>query len=97
MNGLKFPRVTEYFGKELSLDDFEHIETLGKGTFGHVALYMHRASGKEFAIKRIQLVKEGKKSNSPEEIELITRKELEILYTMDNPQLIRLIDHFEDN
>lgn len=60
----KFPRVTEFFGRSLSLDDFEMIRKLGKGTFGYVSLYRHIATGKEYAIKRIQLVKEGKKVNS---------------------------------
>ena len=36
---------------------FEHIEKLGKGTFGQVELYRYRPSGSEYAIKRIQLVK----------------------------------------
>lgn len=47
---------------------------LGKGTYGFVSLYRHIDTGKEYAIKRIQLAKEGKKVNSREEIELLTRK-----------------------
>ena len=61
---IRFPRVTEYFGRKLSIDDFEFIEKLGKGTFGFVSLYRHRSSQVNYAIKRIQLVKEGKKSNT---------------------------------
>lgn len=42
----KFPRVTEFFGRTLSLNDFEFIKKLGKGTFGHVSLYRHTESGR---------------------------------------------------
>ena len=59
---LKFPRVTEFFGESFSLADFQLINKLGKGTFGQVSLYRHNVSGKEYAIKRINFVKEGKKS-----------------------------------
>lgn len=39
-------------------------------------------------------MKEGKKSVTQEEIEMLTRKEIEILYKIDNPHIIKLNDHF---
>ena len=71
-----FPRVASEFGPNLSLFQFEVLGKLGKGTFGQVNLYRHIATGKEYAIKRIQLAKEGKKTVSKDEIEVLTRKEL---------------------
>ena len=33
---------------------------------------------------------------SPEEIIQLTKKELDILYKIDNKHIIQLVDHFED-
>lgn len=57
---LVFPRVEKYFGDHLSLNNFKKISTLGQGSFGEVNLYTHIQSGKEYAIKKIQLNKEVK-------------------------------------
>jgi serine/threonine protein kinase len=91
---LTFPRVSFFFGQELRLADFEFEKVLGKGSFGQVGLYRHRTSGKEYAIKKIQLNKTQKITRG--ELEAMTKKEIEILYKLDNEHIIKLLDHFED-
>lgn len=40
--------------KKYELDDFEHIETIGKGTFGYVKLVQHIPTSNFYAMKIIQ-------------------------------------------
>jgi serine/threonine protein kinase len=57
MKSLKFPRISFFFPeKDLALRHFTEIKKLGKGSFGQVALYLHNATQKPYAIKRISFV-----------------------------------------
>lgn len=69
---LAFPRVSYFFGDGLKLADFEFVRTLGKGSYGHVGLYRHRASQRDYAIKKIQLSKPLKISR--QDLETMTKK-----------------------
>ena len=56
-NKIIVPRVSNFFGETIKLDDFEKVETepLGEGSYGKVFLYRHKFTGKEYAIKEFLL------------------------------------------
>lgn len=65
-------------------------KVLGKGKFGIVKLATHKKTGKEVAIKIV-----SKTEMSPEDLEL-QRNEIEILKVCQHPNIIRLLDIFEN-
>lgn len=67
MKSYKFPRITLFFeDRELSLKSFTEVKKLGKGTFGQVGLYLHNATQKPYAIKRISFIPPEKSTISRE-------------------------------
>jgi serine/threonine protein kinase len=66
-------------GKNCRIEDFELIQTIGIGTFGHVKLGKHKATGKNFAIKV------HRKSD------VIRLKQVE--HVLSEKKLLSLIDH----
>ncbi|CAN0017009.1 unnamed protein product, partial [Heterosigma akashiwo] len=63
-------------------------EEIGTGNYGVVRRCRHKASGKEYAIKSIT----KSKLNRIRDI----RSEIEILLTVDHPNIVKLYDVFED-
>jgi serine/threonine protein kinase len=88
------PTVKEGLERECNKDDFEALDdkALGKGGFGHVWKVRHKNSGKIFAIKVIN--KDYiRKENMVDQI----NREIEIMYRVDHPHVIKLYNHYEDD
>lgn len=70
---------------------YEIKDSIGKGKFGRVKLGIHKKTGKKVAIKILK-----KKKMDPEDFELYKR-EVEILKICQHPNIIRLLDVFENS
>ena len=64
--------------------------TIGKGSFATVKKVKNRATGERFAVK----VMSKKKMNDEDKIAMQT--EIEILKQVDHPNIVKLLDVFED-
>jgi hypothetical protein len=71
-------------------DIYEVKEKLGNGKFGLVRLGVHRMTGRQVAIKIM-----SKKDMNNQDLELL-KTEIEILKVCQHPNIIRLIDVFEN-
>jgi serine/threonine protein kinase len=71
-------------------DFYEILNDLGKGKFGQVKLATHIKTRKKVAIKVIK-----KKNMSLKELEL-QKREIEVLKICQHPNIIRLLDMFEN-
>ena len=77
---------------EPKLSDFTIIKELGSGSFGHVVLAQHKITKVKYAIKAID-----KRSDvNIEEMPYFIR-EIEIMYRVHHPNVVKLFGHFEDN
>ena len=77
---------------EPKLSDFTIIKELGSGSFGHVLLAQHKITQVKYAIKAID-----KRSNvNIQEMPYFIR-EIEIMYRVHHPNVVKLFGHFEDN
>jgi serine/threonine protein kinase len=72
------------------LDFYTFEKTLGKGQFGLVKLAVHKKTGKKVAIKQVK-----KKNMSHIEV-FQQRREIEVLKMCQHPNIITLIDLFEN-
>ena len=72
------------------LDFYELKESLGKGKFGTVRAGVHKKSGKKVAIKVMK-----KAIMTQQDVELV-RQEIEILKMCQHPNIIRMLDVFEN-
>ena len=87
------PKVALGLEKELSKSDFETLQDkcVGSGSFGSVWKVRHRETNQIYAIKVINkeyIIKQ----NMTEQI----KKEIEIMYKLNHPHIIKLYSHFED-
>eukprot|EP00347_Sterkiella_histriomuscorum_P019499 403341396 len=74
-----------------TIEDFYEIrEDLGRGKFGQVKLAIHKKTQKKVAVKVIK-----KKDMNLNEIEL-QKREIEVLKICQHPNIIRLLDVFEN-
>ena len=64
--------------------------TIGKGSFATVKKAKHRATGVKYAVKVM-----AKKKMAEEDIKAL-ETEIEILKQVDHPNVVKLIDVFED-
>ena len=77
---------------EPKITDFTLIRELGSGSFGRVLLVQHNVTQAQYAIKAID------KRNRSNIIETIYfRREIEIMYRVHHPNVVKLYGHFEDN
>lgn len=79
-------------GMLYQLDDFELAHILGEGGFGRVYLARHRSSGWIVALKvlsKFQLVEDR--------MEEYLKREIEIHFCLDHPNILRMYGYFYDN
>lgn len=86
------PSVEKDLEDEPSINDFSFKYLLGKGTFGKVYLATHKKTKAIYAIKVIN----KKNSNSEYEMPSFIR-EIQIMYKVHHPNVVRLYSHFEDD
>ena len=84
--------VVEGLEQEAKITDFEQIANLGTGGYGKVNLYRHKITGAEYAIKLIDKTKFENKLQK----ELFAR-EVDMMYKIRHPNIVRLYTHFEDD
>ena len=83
-------KLKQAIGYHDILDHYDLGESIGKGKFGRVKQGTHKKTGKKVAIKILK-----KKKMDPEDFELYKR-EVEILKICQHPNIIRLLDVFEN-
>ena len=84
--------VAKCLEPETKINDFEIIKELGSGAFGSVYLVVHKKTNAQYAIKAID---KRNKSNLDEKPYF--RREVEIMYKVNHPNIVKLYGHFEDN
>ena len=88
------PTVRTGLERECNKNDFfrEGDSYIGKGAFGEVWKVSHRKSNKIYVIKVMDksTIKEQKLSDQ-------INREIEIMYKLNHPHVMRLINHFEDD
>ncbi len=79
-------------GADCRIEDFEQLETIGSGTFGHVRLCKHKATGRHFAIK-VQKKHDVIRLKQVEHV----LSEKKILAAMNHPFIVRMPAAFQDS
>jgi aurora kinase len=77
---------------EPKITDFQIIKELGAGSFGHVYLVTHKTTKAQYAIKAID-----KRNKTNQEEKPYFRREIEVMYKIHHPNVVKLYGHFEDN
>ena len=83
--------VNKCLEREPVIDDFELVKQLGEGSFGKVILFRHKVTKVLYAIKGID---KTKKSNS--DMVQYFQREVEMMYKINHPNIVKLYGHFED-
>ena len=76
---------------EPKITEFEIIKELGEGSFGRVFLVVHKKTEIKYALKAID---KRDKTNIKERPYF--HREIEIMYKINHPKVIKLFGHFED-
>ena len=82
--------IRKVIGYANILDYYELKESLGKGKFGTVRAAVHKKTMKRVAIKVMK-----KSMMTPQDVELV-KQEIEILKMSQHPNLIKMLDVFEN-
>ena len=77
---------------EPKISDFNIIKELGAGSFGRVLLVQHKITQVKYAIKAID-----KRNTANIQEKPYFRREIEIMYRIHHPNVVKLFGHFEDN
>ena len=77
---------------EPKITDFTLIKELGVGSFGRVLLVQHNKTQAHYAIKAID-----KRNTTNIQEKPYFRREIEIMYRIHHPNVVKLFGHFEDN
>ena len=77
---------------EPKITDFQIVKELGAGSFGHVYLAYHKITKAQYAIKAI-----NKRDKTNQEEKPYFRREIEVMYKIHHPNVVKLYGHFEDN
>ena len=86
------PSVEAGLENEAKFNDFEIKSMLGEGSFGKVYLVKHKKTGANYAIKAID-----KRNKNNQEGKPYFSREIEIMYKVTHPNIVRLYTHFEDD
>ena len=90
---LPLPRsATEELEHEPNISDFEIKKELGIGSYGKVYVVMHKKTKAEYALKMID-----KLDKINQEDKAYFNREIEIMYKLNHPNIVKLYSHFEDN
>ena len=90
---LPLPRsAVEELEHEPNISDFDIIKLLGIGSYGKVYLAIHKKTKAEFALKIID-----KLDKINQEEKSYFNREIEIMYKLNHPNIVKLYSHFEDN
>lgn len=84
-----FLSLGEDFAKNSSMAVYEELRPLGEGGFGTVKLYRHIISGKEVAIKFVDM----RSLESPEDVNRVYY-EIQLLRDLRHPSIVQLFDAF---
>ena len=85
------PSVSAGLEVEPKISDFEISTILGTGSFGKVYLSKHKITSAIFAIKEIDKTNKNNDLGAP-----YFRREIEIMYKIKHPNIVKLYGHFED-
>ena len=77
---------------EPQISDFKILKELGSGTFAKVLLVEHKKTNAHYALK---VIDKQKKFNQQEKNNFL--REVEIMYKIHHPNIVKLYGHFEDN
>ena len=77
---------------EPKISDFIILKELGAGSFGRVLLAQHKKTQAKYAIKAID-----KRNQANYQERRYFRREIEIMYRVHHPNVVKLFGHFEDN
>ena len=92
----RFLPITQSVAKGLEpepkITDFTIIKILGEGTFSKVYLARHNQTQVEYAIKAID-----KRNQDNIDEKDYFKREAEIMYRINHPNIVKLYAHFEDN
>ena len=88
------PSVKNGLERECTKEDFysEENEAIGKGGFGRVWKVRHKDSDNVYVIKVM-----GKQNIINQKMTEQINREIEIMYKINHPHIIKLINHFEDD
>ena len=88
------PTVKAGIERECTKDDFysEDNKEIGRGGYSHVWKVSHKNTGKIYVIKLM-----SKQKIIKEKIGEQINREVEIMYKLNHPHIIKLINHFEDD
>ena len=78
--------------REPKITDFTLIKELGCGSFGRVLLVQHKKTQAQYALKAID-----KRIKDNIEEKDYFRREIEIMYRINHPNVVKLFGHFEEN
>ena len=84
--------VLKCLESEPKITDFIIIKELGVGSYGRVILVQHKLTQAKYAIKCID-----KRNKVNIEEKPYFRREIEIMYRVHHPNVVKLFGHFEDN
>jgi len=92
----RFLPISETISKglepETKISDFDIKKELGSGAFGHVYLVVHKKTNAQYAIKAIDKRNKMNVEETP-----YFKREIEVMYKVHHPNVVKLYGHFEDN
>ncbi|XP_053327542.1 phosphorylase b kinase gamma catalytic chain, liver/testis isoform isoform X2 [Spea bombifrons] len=90
--------LPDWAGAKEFYQKYDPKEVIGRGVSSTVRRCVHRETGREFAVKIIEVTPERLSPEQLREVRLSTAKEMEILHHVSHhPYIITLIDSYESN
>jgi len=83
-------KIKEAIGYQNFFDEYDIVSDIGQGKFGTVKLGIHKKTREKVAIK---IISKSKMENKDKEL---IRTEIYIMKLVRHPNIIRLLDHFEN-